>query len=202
MRRSRQQGNQGLHAEKAKEGTDTTVSKLGQLKDTAAGAAQKAMDYLSGKKEETKQKAAETAEKTKDTTYETAEKAKEKLSETEEEARRKMEQLKLQGKNADRAREARDIEAEKGQAAKENIFSSIGSIPGAIKSKLTHPTDVVEESRAAREKRSTGKRTVPVVEGVEVDVAETRPGACKQVVRVGPDAWSKLQRRGSFGRGL
>lgn len=93
-----------------------------------------------------------------------------------------MEELKLQGKeykdeDADRAREARDIEAEKGQAAKENIFSSIGSIPGAIKSKLTHPTEVVEDSRAAREKGSMGRRTVPVMEGVEVDVAETRPGA-------------------------
>lgn len=85
----------------------------------------------------------------------------EKLSETEEEARRKMEELKVEGKEykdeaGGRSREARDIEAEKGKAAKGNILSSFGGVTGAIKSKLTQPTDVVERE--------------------EVDVAETRPG--------------------------
>ncbi|KAM1396902.1 hypothetical protein ACFX2I_014546 [Malus domestica] len=89
----------------AKKGKDTTVSKLGQLKDTAASAVQKAVEYLSGKKEETKQKVVETAGKTKYMTYETAEKTKEKLSETEEKVRRKMEEL-SKDEDANRAREA------------------------------------------------------------------------------------------------
>ncbi|KAM2230305.1 hypothetical protein ACFX1S_014727 [Malus domestica] len=113
----------------AKKGKDTTMSKLGQLKDTAAGAVQKAVEYLSGKKEETKQKVVETAGKTKYMTYETAEKTKEKLSETEEKARRKMEEL-SKDEDANRAREA-------------------------------------------SEQVTTGRRTIPIVERVKVDVVGT-----------------------------
>ncbi|KAK9914019.1 hypothetical protein M0R45_037818 [Rubus argutus] len=40
-----------------------------------------------------------------------------------------------------------ETDTAKGAAAKGSIFSSLGSVTEAIKSKLTHPTDVMEESR-------------------------------------------------------
>ncbi|KAI3735346.1 hypothetical protein L6452_14841 [Arctium lappa] len=49
-------------AEKAKEGKDTTVRKISELKDSAADAAKKAMDFLTGKKVETKENISTTSD--------------------------------------------------------------------------------------------------------------------------------------------
>ncbi|KAK9290157.1 hypothetical protein L1049_008323 [Liquidambar formosana] len=152
-------------AEKAKEGKEATTGKFSELKDTAVDAARRAMEFFSGKKEEAKEK-----------TSETGEAAKEKLSETEEEARRKMEEMKLKGeeykmKLVRRPRKPKKLKQKgRGSAAKSNIFSSLGSVTEAIKGKLTHPTDVVEETRAAREHNGTGRKDG---EKVTLDVEET-----------------------------
>lgn len=85
-------------------------------------------------------------------------------------------------RDEDREIEAAKGTAAKGTAAKSNIFSSLGIVSDAIKSKLTHPTNVVEESRAAREEGSTGRTKTPAmvevpVEKVEIGIRDTRPGA-------------------------
>lgn len=46
----------------------------------------------------------------------------------------------------------------RGIAAKGKIFSAIGSVTEAIKGKLTQPTDVVEEKRAASEHGGSGRK--------------------------------------------
>lgn len=64
---------------------------------------------------------------------------------------------------------------------KGDIFSTVTD---AIKSKLTMPTDVVEETREAREEGVTGRREVPEdAEKVEIKVEETRPGAVASTLK-------------------
>lgn len=48
-----------------------------------------------------------------------------------------------------------------------------------IRSTLTHPSDVVEETRAARERGGTGRRG----EEVLVEVEESRPGAVADTLK-------------------
>ncbi|KAJ0089010.1 hypothetical protein Patl1_32309 [Pistacia atlantica] len=72
----------------------------------------------------------------------------------------------------------RPVTMEAERESRGNIFSSMTD---AVKSKLTQATDVVEETRAAREHGSTG-RTVPV-ERVEINIEETRPGAIAETLK-------------------
>ncbi|XP_054804399.1 embryonic protein DC-8-like [Prosopis cineraria] len=151
-------------ADKAKEGKDTTLGKLGELKD-------KAMGFFSGKKEETKNYAHETGEVVQD-----------KLGATDD-AKRKLEELKLRERSHanEPIREADEFrsESDRGRAAKNNIIGSVGSVGEAIKSKLTQPSDVVGETRAARERGGTGRRG----EEVLIEVEETRPGAVADTLK-------------------
>jgi len=62
------------------------------------------------------------------------------------------------------------IKSCRGNEAKGTIFGALGNVTEAIKSKLTMPSDIVEETRAAREHGGTG-RTV-----VEVKVEDSKPG--------------------------
>lgn len=64
---------------------------------------------------------------------------------------------------------------------KGGIFSTVTD---AIKSKLTMPTDVVEETRAAREEGGAGRGEVPEdAEKVEIKAVETRPGAVASTLK-------------------
>ena len=67
----------------------------------------------------------------------------------------------------------------RGRAAKNNIMGSAGSVSEAVKSKLTQPSDVVEETRAARERGGTGRRG----EEVLVEVEESRPGVVADTLK-------------------
>lgn len=62
---------------------------------------------------------------------------------------------------------------DRGTAGTRNIFSAIGSVKEAIKEKLTMPSDIVEETQAAREyggtKRATAEKVVLDDEGNPVD---------------------------------
>lgn len=62
---------------------------------------------------------------------------------------------------------------DRGTAGTRNIFSAIGSVKEAIKEKLTMPSDIVEETQAAREhggtKRATAEKVVLDAEGNPVD---------------------------------
>nr|AAO39900.1 At2g36640 [Arabidopsis thaliana]BAC42987.1 putative f13k3 late embryogenesis abundant protein AtECP63 [Arabidopsis thaliana] len=107
--------------------------------------------------------------------------------------RQKMEEMRLEGKElkeeagakaqeasqktrestesgAQKAEETKDSAAVRGNEAKGTIFGALGNVTEAIKSKLTMPSDIVEETRAAREHGGTG-RTV-----VEVKVEDSKPG--------------------------
>lgn len=72
-----------------------------------------------------------------------------------------------------------DIYMYRGKAAKSNILGAMGSVGEAIKSKLTYPSDVVEESRATREQGGTGRRGEQVV----IEVEESRPGAVADTLK-------------------
>ncbi|CAL1398410.1 unnamed protein product [Linum trigynum] len=126
---------------KTKQGSETAGSKLGDV-------ARAAMDFLSGKNEQVKDKAEETAQITK-----------EKMREAEEETRRKVEELKLQDEAEKADYQHRKEEAERGRAARDTIYGAvgIGTISDSIRSKLTQPGDVVEETLAARKRGGTGR---------------------------------------------
>lgn len=60
----------------------------------------------------------------------------------------------------------------RGIAAKQNILSAIGDVTTNSRGKLILPSDVVEETIAAREHGGTRRN----VEVIEVDIEETQPG--------------------------
>ncbi|KAI6698016.1 hypothetical protein NL676_018135 [Syzygium grande] len=159
-------------AEKAKEGKDTTVGKLGGLKDSAADTARRALDMLSGKKEETKEK-----------TYGSLESAK---------PRTKIEELRVKEREyeddaARRAREnkeAWDKEGDRGKEERGGILGAIGSVMGAIKEKLTQPSDEKNESRmAGRDKGEGPDQRAEAEKVVEVYIAHTPPGAIASTLK-------------------
>lgn len=59
----------------------------------------------------------------------------------------------------------------RGNEGKSNIFSKLGGVKDAIKDKLSMPTDVVEQTRAAREYGGTRRGT----EGEKVVVVDETP---------------------------
>ncbi|XP_028789978.1 late embryogenesis abundant protein ECP63-like [Neltuma alba] len=167
-------------AEKAKEGKDTTFGKLGELKD-------KAMGFFSGKKDETQQYA-----------YETGAMDKDKLG-VADDAKVTLEELKLRERSHP-YEEVQEVdkfrsESDRGRAAKNNIMGSMGSVGEAIKSKLTHPSDVVEETRAARERGGAGRRG----EEVLVEVEESRPGAVADTLKAADQMAGQINDVGRVG---
>ncbi|KAK4272794.1 hypothetical protein QN277_021300 [Acacia crassicarpa] len=154
-------------AEKAKEGKDTTLGKLGELKD-------KAMGFFSGKKDEPQHYE-----------YGTGEIDKDKLGVTDG-AKPKLEELKLRERShpyeVTRGADEFSSESDRGRAAKNNIMGSAGSVSEAVKSKLTQPSDVVEETRAARERGGAGRRWGRGEE-VLIEVEESRPGAVADTLK-------------------
>ncbi|CAN7009137.1 unnamed protein product [Brassica oleracea var. botrytis] len=180
-------------ADKAKEAKDKTAEKVGEYKDYTT--AEKAGEY----KDYTVEKAAEGKDAGVSKLGELKDSAKvmifwdvtlcffmmlnEKMEEAGEEARRKMEEMRLEGKELkdearDKAREgsqktkeSAELAAERAHETKDSatIFGTLENVTEAIKNKLTMPSDIVEETRVARERGSTG-RTV-----VEVTVEDTKP---------------------------
>ncbi|XP_006365295.1 embryonic protein DC-8-like [Solanum tuberosum] len=150
-------------AEKAEEGKDTTFGKISELKDSAADAARRAVGFFTGTKED----AADAALRN--------EEPKELYEETEDNARKMMQELKLneegvQDEARQRAEADRETAAARGSAAKKNIYSAMGNLTGSIKEKLTMPSDIVEETRAARELGGPKR-------GMRTDVDERSPVA-------------------------
>ncbi|KAL0351274.1 UNVERIFIED_CONTAM: Late embryogenesis abundant protein ECP63 [Sesamum calycinum] len=132
-------------AEKAKEESGAVASRMAELKESATAAARRARDYFTGNARDLDQKALEGGDINE-----------EKYGETEFKAREKMQDLKLneegvydEGKQ--RAAADWDTAADRGIAAKKNIYGAVGSVKEAIKDKLTYPTDIVQEARASRE---------------------------------------------------
>ncbi|KAL9173534.1 hypothetical protein ABFS82_03G121600 [Erythranthe guttata] len=115
---------------------------MDELKETAASAARRTKELLTGNAEELDRKALLGG----DTNQE-------KYRETEFKAREKMEEQKLNKEDEAKQRVAADREtaADRGVAARKNIYGAIGSVKDAIKEKLTYPTDIVHEARASRE---------------------------------------------------
>ncbi|KAK4708756.1 hypothetical protein R3W88_029681 [Solanum pinnatisectum] len=149
--------------EKAEEGKDTIFGKISELKDSAADTARRAVCFFTGTKEE----AADTALRN--------EEPKELYEETEDNARKMMQQLKLkeegiQDEARQRAEADRETAAARGSAAKKNIYSAMGNLTSSIKEKLTMPSDIVEEMRAARELGGPKR-------GMRTDVDEGSPVA-------------------------
>ncbi|KAM3324313.1 embryonic protein DC-8-like [Capsicum chacoense] len=84
------------------------------------------------------------------------EEPKELYEETEDNARKIMQELKfkeegIQDEPRQRAEADREAAAARGSAAKTNIYSAMGNLTDSIREKLTMPSDIVEETRAARE---------------------------------------------------
>ncbi|XP_052175382.1 embryonic protein DC-8-like [Diospyros lotus] len=103
-------------------------------------------------------------------------------ADTEYEAGRKLQELKLQQEgneydDEDRRRAEADWEttANRGTAARSNIYGAKGSVEEAIEEKLTMPTDIVKETRSASE--YGGPKRAEVAK-VLVDVEETPGRSC------------------------
>ncbi|KAI3464290.1 hypothetical protein Pfo_020953 [Paulownia fortunei] len=133
---------------------------MAELKESAAAAARKDRDFFTGKAGELDQKALERGDINV-----------EKYGETEFKAREKMEELKLNEEGVyDEAeqRAATDWEtaADRGIAARRNIYGAVGCVKDAIKDKLTYPTDIVQEARASREYGGP-KRREKLVDDIE-----------------------------------
>ncbi|KAG5576982.1 hypothetical protein H5410_057116 [Solanum commersonii] len=140
-------------AEKAEEGKDTTFGKISELKDSAADAARRAVGFFTVTKED----AADAALR--------SEKPKELYEETEENTRKMMQELKLNAEGIqDEARQRAEADRETAAA------SAMGNLTGSIKEKLTMPSDIVEETRAARELGGPKR-------GMRTDVDERSPVA-------------------------
>ncbi|KAK4413424.1 Late embryogenesis abundant protein ECP63 [Sesamum alatum] len=132
-------------AEKAKEESGAVASRVTELKESATAAARRARDYFTGTARELDQKALEGGDINE-----------EKYGETEFKARQKMQEVKLNEEGVhdeakQRAAADWDTAADRGIAAKRNIYGAVGSVKDAIKDKLTYPTDIVQEARASRE---------------------------------------------------
>ncbi|CAN0879982.1 Pentatricopeptide repeat-containing protein At5g03800 [Linum grandiflorum] len=151
-------------AEKTKQGTETAANKLG-------GVARMAMDFFSGKKDH---------EEKDDDVHITPAMMEEKRKEAEEETRRRVEELKLQDEAEKADYQHRKEEAERGKAARDNIYGAVGlgKIVESVKGKLTQPGDVVEETVAAREHGGAGRvRVGSRKEEGAMPVEKTWPGA-------------------------
>ncbi|KAL0456304.1 UNVERIFIED_CONTAM: Late embryogenesis abundant protein ECP63 [Sesamum latifolium] len=132
-------------AEKAKEESGAVASRMSELKESATAAARRARDYFTGNARDLDQKALQGGDINE-----------EKYGETEFKARQKMQELKLNEEGVydeakQRAAADWDTAADRGIAAKRNIYGAVGSVKEAIKDKLTYPTDIVQEARASRE---------------------------------------------------
>ncbi|CAN1860374.1 Late embryogenesis abundant protein ECP63 [Linum perenne] len=154
-------------ADKAKQGTETAGNKLG-------GMAKMAMDFFSGKKDE---KHDDNAMHITQTMMD------EKTKEAEEETRRRVEELRIHDEAEKADYQHRKDEAERGKAARDNIFGAVGlgTIVDSVRSKLTKPEDVVEETKAAREHGGTGRRSGG--DQSEMPLEKTRPGAVAATIK-------------------
>ncbi|CAA0837669.1 embryonic cell protein 63 [Striga hermonthica] len=118
---------------------------MADLKESAAVALRKARDVFTGKAEEVDPKALQGGDINT-----------EKYGESEFKARERMQEVKLDKEGVydeakQRALADRETAADRGIAAKKNIYGAAGDVLDSIKEKLTLPTDIVREARASRE---------------------------------------------------
>ncbi|KAG8378526.1 hypothetical protein BUALT_Bualt08G0146200 [Buddleja alternifolia] len=149
--------------DKVQEETDVFSGRMAEVKELATAAARRAMDYFTGKAGDLDQKALDGGDIND-----------EKYGETEFKAREKMQELKLNEEGVydeakQRAWADKETAADRGVAAKRNIYGAMGTVKDAIREKLTYPTGIVQEARASREyggpKRGRGHKLVDEVEG-------------------------------------
>ncbi|KAL7156217.1 hypothetical protein ABFS83_03G128600 [Erythranthe nasuta] len=118
---------------------------MDELKETAASAARRTKDLLTGTAEELDRKSLQGGDTNQEKYRETEFKAREKMEE------HKLNEEGLQDEAKQRAAADRETAADRGVAARKNIYGAMGSVKDAIKEKLTYPTDIVHEARASRE---------------------------------------------------